>query len=90
MVCSGLFCSELNTLIFYCGASNGVSFYKERGGEPTFLKRLDQMFWPSVCKFFNNGVSFDPSLSSSLRSLMFDVIESYEDIELENAGPGDS
>ena len=70
MACAGLFGSE------YYGASNGVSFY-----EPTFLKRLDQIFWPSVCKFFNNGVSFDPSLRS---------LESYEDIELRDAGPGDS
>ena len=71
MVCAGLFGSE-----FCYGASNGVSFY-----EPMFLKRLDQMFWPSVCKFFNNGVSFDPSLRS---------LESHEDIELRDAGPGDS
>lgn len=71
MACSGLFGSE-----FYSGAPCWVSFY-----EPTFLKRLDQIFWPSVCKFFNNGVSFDWPLCS---------LESYEDIEVRDAGPGDS
>jgi len=71
MVCAGLFGSE-----FYYGASNGVSFY-----EPMFLKRLDQIFWPSVCKFVNNGVSIDPSLRP---------LEAYEDIELRDAGPGDA
>jgi hypothetical protein len=75
MACAGLCGSEYYDNYIY-GASNGVSFY-----EPTFLKRLDQMFWPSVCKFFNNGVSFDPSLRS---------LESHEDIELRDAGPGDS
>jgi hypothetical protein len=76
MVCAGLFGSE-----FCYGASNGVSFY-----EPMFLKRLvngklDQMFWPSDCKFVNNGVSIDPSLRS---------LEANEDIELRDAGPGDA